>query len=110
MAQWIANPTYICVNSFHWILVHSSLAPVLNIKLRQGTRRATWLAILCGILPAARPGHATNLRSNYENAQELGKWGQLPLLRDSHIEWLPGMLGGWTDVRDVPAVPSTVRG
>ena len=44
-------------------------------------------------------------RSSYENAQELGKWGQLPLQREGYIEWLPGMLGGWTEVRDLPAVP-----
>lgn len=50
-------------------------------------------------------GKVFGSRSNYENAQELGKWGQLPLLKEGHIEWLPGMLGGWTDVRDLPAVP-----
>jgi L-lactate dehydrogenase complex protein LldF len=44
-------------------------------------------------------------RRLYEVAQQLGKLGQGPLVRDGHITWLPGMLGGWTAMRDVPAVP-----
>jgi L-lactate dehydrogenase complex protein LldF len=44
-------------------------------------------------------------RSNYENAQRLGKIGQWPLQKDGQISWLPGLLGGWTAVRDLPAVP-----
>lgn len=44
-------------------------------------------------------------RSNYENAQRLGKIGQFPLQKNGHISWLPGMLSGWTDVRDMPTVP-----
>jgi L-lactate dehydrogenase complex protein LldF len=44
-------------------------------------------------------------RSLYEAAQQLGKLGQAPLVRDGHITWLPGLLGGWTAMRDVPAVP-----
>jgi L-lactate dehydrogenase complex protein LldF len=44
-------------------------------------------------------------RAAYERAQQLAKVGQLPLQRDGYITWLPGMLGGWTAMRDVPAVP-----
>lgn len=44
-------------------------------------------------------------RKNYERAQQLGKVGQLPLQRDGHISWLPGMLSGWTAMRDMPAIP-----
>jgi L-lactate dehydrogenase complex protein LldF len=44
-------------------------------------------------------------RALYEMAQQLGKVGQGPLVRDGHISWLPGILGGWTAMRDVPAVP-----
>lgn len=41
----------------------------------------------------------------YEQAQRLARIGQFPLNHDGYIEWLPGMLGGWTATRDMPAVP-----
>ncbi len=41
----------------------------------------------------------------YELAQRAARIGQLPLSRHGYIEWLPGMLGGWTAMRDMPAVP-----
>ncbi len=44
-------------------------------------------------------------RSRYEWAQRLGKLGQMPLQKDGYISWLPGMLSGWTAMRDVPTVP-----
>lgn len=44
-------------------------------------------------------------RSTYEMAQRLARLGQGPLAREGFIEWLPGMLGGWTAMRDMPAVP-----
>jgi L-lactate dehydrogenase complex protein LldF len=49
----------------------------------------------------ARPGR-------YERAQRLGRWLSRPLTRDGWISRrLPGALGRWTDVRDLPA-PSAV--
>ncbi len=45
-------------------------------------------------------------RTTYEQAQRLGKIGQWPLARAGYIDWLPGMLGGWTATRDMPALPS----
>lgn len=44
-------------------------------------------------------------RPAYELAQKLGRLGQGPLVRNGHINWLPGLLGGWTAMRDVPALP-----
>jgi L-lactate dehydrogenase complex protein LldF len=44
-------------------------------------------------------------RPAYELAQRLAKLGQGPLVRDGQITWLPGLLGGWTAMRDMPAVP-----
>jgi len=41
----------------------------------------------------------------YEQAQRLGKVGQWPLQQDGYITWLPGMLSGWTAMRDMPALP-----
>jgi L-lactate dehydrogenase complex protein LldF len=44
-------------------------------------------------------------RRAYEFAQQLAKIGQGPLVHDGHITWLPGVFGGWTAMRDMPAVP-----
>jgi L-lactate dehydrogenase complex protein LldF len=38
-------------------------------------------------------------------AQKLGRIGQLPFARNGNIRRLPGMLGGWTDVRDLAPIP-----
>lgn len=44
-------------------------------------------------------------RVAYEQAQQLGKVGQWPLQEAGYITWLPGLLGGWTAMRDMPALP-----
>src|SRR5579883_3476435 len=44
-------------------------------------------------------------RARYERAQRLGRLAQGPLTRDGVINWLPGMLKGWTATRDLRALP-----
>lgn len=44
-------------------------------------------------------------RARYEQAQRLAQLGQLPWKRGDMIERLPGELGNWTIMRDLPAVP-----
>ena len=44
-------------------------------------------------------------RVAYEQAQKVGKVGQWPLAEDGFITWLPGLLSGWTAMRDMPAMP-----
>ncbi len=44
-------------------------------------------------------------RVAYEQAQRLGYVAQAPLAHNGVITWLPGMLGGWTATRDMPALP-----
>jgi L-lactate dehydrogenase complex protein LldF len=44
-------------------------------------------------------------RSSYERAQRLGKLGQMTLQKDGYITSLPGLLSGWTAMRDVPTIP-----
>ena len=46
----------------------------------------------------------------FRAAQKLGRLGELPLSRkdgqgEGWIDWLPGMLGGWTQVRDLHLMP-----
>ncbi|MGI8746952.1 MAG: lactate utilization protein B, partial [Deinococcus sp.] len=42
----------------------------------------------------------------FEGAIKLARLGQGPLVRDGAIRALPGMLGGWTSSRDLPAFPA----
>ncbi len=44
-------------------------------------------------------------RRLYEAAQRAGRLGQRPLIRRGKISRLPGPLGGWTAMRDLPPVP-----
>ena len=42
----------------------------------------------------------------FRAAQRMGRMAEAPLVRkDGWIGWLPGMLGGWTQVRDLQAMP-----
>jgi L-lactate dehydrogenase complex protein LldF len=43
-------------------------------------------------------------RRSYERAQRLGRLAQLPFVRDSRIQTVPG-LAGWTAMRDLKALP-----
>lgn len=38
-------------------------------------------------------------------AQKLGRIGQMPFVHNANIRRLPGMLGGWTEVRDLAPIP-----
>jgi L-lactate dehydrogenase complex protein LldF len=42
----------------------------------------------------------------FRAAQRLGRMAEMPLTRkDGWIHWLPGLLGGWTQARDLRAMP-----
>jgi L-lactate dehydrogenase complex protein LldF len=41
----------------------------------------------------------------FEAAQRLGRLGQRPFVRQGWVKNLPGMLGNWTRVRDLRALP-----
>jgi L-lactate dehydrogenase complex protein LldF len=45
-------------------------------------------------------------RTRFEAAQRLGRLAQWPLVSDGWMRPLPGMLGNWTKVRDLRALPS----
>lgn len=42
----------------------------------------------------------------FEGAIKLARTGQGPLVKHGAIHALPGLLGGWTDSRDLPALPA----
>lgn len=42
--------------------------------------------------------------TRYEAAQRLGRMVQWPLARQGYIEYAPGPLSAWTEVRDLPAI------
>jgi L-lactate dehydrogenase complex protein LldF len=48
--------------------------------------------------------------SRFRAAQRMGRMAEAPLVRkdgsgEGWIRWLPGLLGGWTQVRDLQAMP-----
>lgn len=44
-------------------------------------------------------------RSRYERAQKLAQVGQIPFVHHGTIERLPGLLAGWTALRDLQSIP-----
>jgi L-lactate dehydrogenase complex protein LldF len=44
--------------------------------------------------------------TRYELAQKAARVGQMPLAKNKVISSLPGLLAGWTNTRDLPAVPA----
>ncbi len=44
-------------------------------------------------------------KTRYEFAQKAARVGQMPLVKGNTISSLPGIMSGWTNSRDLPAVP-----
>ena len=53
-----------------------------------------------------RLGRILGDRRRYERAQKLARVLQRPALRDGHLRWFPGPLGGWGMSRDLLGVPA----
>ena len=37
--------------------------------------------------------------------QKLARFAQWPFEKDGNLHHLPGLLGGWTETRDLPSIP-----
>ena len=57
-------------------------------------------------LTLRRLGRILSDRGRYERAQKLARVVQQPALRDGHLRWFPGPLGGWGASRDLPGIPA----
>lgn len=51
-------------------------------------------------------GWALSDAANMSTARTMGRIAQMPFVRDGVIHSLPGMMSGWTSVRDMPAIPA----
>ena len=76
---------------------------LLHLRHKVVKARGAPLAEWLGMKAAAR---AFRSGERLGTAQKLVRIGQKPLVKDGAIERLPGMLGGWTRFRDLPAVPA----
>jgi L-lactate dehydrogenase complex protein LldF len=76
------------------ILVHERARSVA--AERQGFEGAT----------LRRLGRILSDHRSYERAQRLARVLQRPALRNGHLRWFPGPLGGWGASRDLPGVPA----
>lgn len=61
-------------------------------------------------LPMRLMANIFRSEARYRAAQKMGRLAEAPLVRkdgrgEGWIGWLPGLLGGWTQVRDLQAMP-----
>ena len=88
--------------------------PEVLIHLRgRATQQATggvtgWFNVEAAVMKAMALVFRSERR--FRAAQRLGRMAESPLVRkdgqgEGWIGWLPGLLGGWTDTRDLQAMP-----
>jgi L-lactate dehydrogenase complex protein LldF len=85
--------------------------PEVLIHLRGRVVREQKSAVDPEVLAMKTAAVVFTSRTRYEGAQRLARIGQWPLVSHGWMKNLPGMLGNWTRVRDLRALPKqTFRG
>ena len=79
--------------------------PEVLIHLRGRVVREQKSALDAEVLAMKTAAAIFTSRRRYEAAQRLGRLAQWPLVRNGWMGNLPGMLGNWTRVRDLRALP-----
>ena len=77
--------------------------PEILIYLRNRTHESSRPSVEATAMAAM--GWAMSNPRRFLAAIRLGRIGQSPLVHDGVIRRLPGLLGGWTSARDMPALP-----
>jgi L-lactate dehydrogenase complex protein LldF len=79
--------------------------PEVLIHLRGRIVREQKIALDPEVLVMKTAAAIFTSRTRFEAAQRLGRMGQWPLVSNGWFRNLPGMLGNWTRVRDLRALP-----
>jgi L-lactate dehydrogenase complex protein LldF len=79
--------------------------PEVLIHLRNRVVREQKSALDPEVLAMKTAATIFTSRTRFEAAQRLGQFGQWPLVSRGWMKNLPGMLGNWTRVRDLRALP-----
>lgn len=85
---------------------------LIHLRAKVVNQNTTGIAGLFDVEAAAMTAMAMIFKSErrFRAAQRLGRMAETPLVRKDGrgvgwISWLPGMLGGWTQVRDLQEMP-----
>jgi L-lactate dehydrogenase complex protein LldF len=112
-AQSLPYASSLCGACYEVCPVKINIPEVLiHLRNKVVKQQSSGLNILANPEVVALKAAAKIFRSEpaFRAAQKLGRIGELPLGRkdsegDGWISWLPGMLGGWTQSRDLQVMP-----
>ena len=97
---WVGAAVCTFISSALEPVVPALLKPLLDEGFRPGSSLQIWMVPLALMLLFAVRGVAGFLAD-----LALARIAQVPFRRGDHLGGLPGMLGHWTEFRDLPAVP-----
>lgn len=103
-AQTLPYASSLCGACYEVCPVKINIPEVL-IHLRGRVVREQKSALDAEVLAMKMAAAIFASRGRYEAAQRLGRMAQGPLVRQGWVKGLPGMLGNWTKVRDLRALP-----
>jgi L-lactate dehydrogenase complex protein LldF len=108
-AQSLPYASSLCGACFEVCPVKINIPEVLiHLRNQVVLQNTDGIAGIFDVEAAAMKAMAAIFRSErrFRAAQRLARMAERPLVgRDGWIDWLPGLLGGWTQVRDLRAMP-----